>query len=282
MSGRLVTSFHGRDAGTYPRRWGSTVYRHLFDRGDVFTANSRYLRGRLLELGCPENRCAIVSEGLRVEDYLFVPRRTPPRDDFRFLTVARLVPIKGLEYAIAAFRRVTEVFPRAHYAIVGDGAERVRLQGLIDGLGLDERVTLLGPRTEAEVREIARSMHIFVLPSVTLASDQEGQGLVLQEAQAMGLPVIATRTGGVPEGLLDGVSGYLVPERDVAALANRMIDLCRRSEDWARMGRAGSDFVRQKFDQRTLMTRLLDVYERALTDDPLPHARLSVDQGNPS
>jgi colanic acid/amylovoran biosynthesis glycosyltransferase len=98
----------------------------------------------------------------------------------------------------------------------------------------------------------------------------------------MGLPVIATRTGGVPEGLLDGVSGYLVPERDVAALANRMIDLCRRSEEWARMGRAGSDFVRQKFDQRTLMTRLLDVYERALTDDPLPHARLSVDQGNPS
>jgi colanic acid/amylovoran biosynthesis glycosyltransferase len=264
----------------YPRRWGSTVYRHLFNRGDAFTANSTYLRGRLVELGCPEDKCAIVSEGLSVNDYAFVPRRTPPGGEFRFLTVARLVPIKGLQYAIAAFGRVAEVFPRARYTIVGDGEERMRLQRLIRSLGLDEHVTLLGPRSDVEIREIARSMHLFVLPSVTLDSDQEGQ--VLQEAQAMGLPVIATRTGGIPEGVLDGISGHLVPERDVAALADRMIDLCRRSEEWGQMGKSGADFVRQRFDQRTLMTRLLGVYECALTGAALPLGQLFVDQPSPS
>jgi colanic acid/amylovoran biosynthesis glycosyltransferase len=98
---------------------------------------------------------------------------------------------------------------------------------------------------------------------VNIEGDQEGQGLVLQEAQACGLPVVATEHGAFPEGLVDGKSGFLVPERDTEALAARLQRLISNAAAWPAIGNAGRAFVQDRYDIRKLNHRLLSLYADA-------------------
>ncbi|MCZ6788248.1 MAG: glycosyltransferase, partial [Planctomycetota bacterium] len=98
------------------------------------------------------------------------------------------------------------------------------------------------------------------------ASDgqQEGQGLVLQEAQATGMPVVSTLQGGIPDGVVDAESGFLVPEKDAGALADRLSYLIDNSHLWPSMGRAGRRLVEDDFDIDKLNDRLVELYRRAI------------------
>ena len=114
------------------------------------------------------------------------------------------------------------------------------------------------------VRGLMDQAHLFVLASVSVEGDQEGQGLVLQEAQAAGLPVVATLHGALPEGLLPGRSGFLVPERDVDALAERLNFLVERPQLWPMMGDAGRRFVEERYDIRKLNSLLEGLYFKTI------------------
>jgi colanic acid/amylovoran biosynthesis glycosyltransferase len=102
--------------------------------------------------------------------------------------------------------------------------------------------------------------------------DEEGQGLVLQEAQACGLPVIATNHGALPEGLVPGQSGFLVPERDVDALAARLNYLIEHPELWPIMGRLGREFV-VNYDIRKLNSLLIELYRETIVSFSSPSKR---------
>jgi colanic acid/amylovoran biosynthesis glycosyltransferase len=266
VEGSIITFFHGYDFSLQARVRGRGPYRRLFERGAAFVANSNYTRGRIVELGCPSERTVTVPVGLFPDFFSFRERAAAPGRPVRFLTIGRLVEKKGHGVAIHAFRRLRDAGVAATYAIVGDGPMRRELEQLVASLGLGDAITLLGSRSQEDVRRLAENADIFVLASTTSADgDAEGQGLVLQEAQAMGLPVVATNHNGFPEGLLDGVSGVLVPERDSAGLAGAMIELARSPDRWAPMGRAGAAFVRDRFDQSRLTENLLTLlipYER--------------------
>jgi colanic acid/amylovoran biosynthesis glycosyltransferase len=199
--------------------------------------------------------------GVRLGPDQFRPRTLDPGEAVTILTVARLVEKKGLEYGIRAVARLKAAHSSVRYRIAGDGELRPRLQSLIRELDLESEVTLLGSRTMAQVAELYRSSHLFLLPSVTAGDgDMEGQGLVLQEAQAAGLPVVSTRHNGIPEGVRDGETGFLVPERDPAALAERLSYLVEHPEVWPAMGRAGRALVEAEFDIEILNDRLVDIY----------------------
>jgi colanic acid/amylovoran biosynthesis glycosyltransferase len=115
------------------------------------------------------------------------------------------------------------------------------------------------------VREHFARADIFVLTSVSIEGDAEGQGLVLQEAQACGLPVIATRHGAFPEGLAVDNLAWLVPERDVKALAAGLAQLTEARGQWPAMGRAGRAFMEQRYNIRALNARLVDTYREVIT-----------------
>jgi colanic acid/amylovoran biosynthesis glycosyltransferase len=257
----LVVSFHGYDFSTWPRQHGAGVYRRLFATADALTANSAYTAGRLRALGAPAGHIHALPVGLDLARFPFAPRAPQPGAPVRLLTIARLVEIKGLEYAIRAVGAVRAAYPALRYDIVGEGPLRGRLEGLIGALGLQDVVTLHGAQDGAAVaRHLARA-HLFLLPSVRVHGDAEGQGLVLQEAQACGLPVIATAHGALPEGLAPGESGLLAPERDPEALAAALRALLAAPERWPAMGRAGRAFVAARYDIHRLNDRLVDLYE---------------------
>src|SRR5262249_20156911 len=131
-------------------------------------------------------------------------------------------------------------------------------------LGFISSVIFHGPQSSASIKALLAEAHVFVLASVSVQGDQEGQGLVLQEAQACGLPIVATRHGAFSEGLIDGESGFLVPERDAEALAERLQFLYSRPQQWAKMGEAGRQFVALKYDIHKLNQRLVELYRETI------------------
>lgn len=273
VQGKVATFFHGYDFSERIRVKGPAYYQRLFERGDVFVANTNFTRRCLLELGCPGERTATVPVGLFPERLPFRERRGAADRRVRFLSVGRLVDKKGHDDALHALRLALDAGLSATYSIVGEGPLRPSLERMIAGLGLEDAVALLGARTHEEVVGLAAESDIFVLASKHGSDgDVEGQGLALQEAQAMGLPVIATDHNGFPEGMIDGVTGLLVPEGDPAALARVMTELGSAPERWAPMGRAGAAFVRERYDQRRLTDQLIALLAGGTDSEAAPRA----------
>jgi len=260
----LCVSFHGYDFSTLPRQEGSGMYRKLFKTADAVTVNSQYTFSEVEKLGCPRSLLHLLPVGLDPIQFPFRERSRGPSESVRVLTVARLVPIKGHEYVIRAVARLREQGCNITYDIAGDGPLKKNLEALIHELNLEQTVNLHGSLDSLGIRTLLDRSHIFILASVSIDGDQEGQGLALQEAQAAGLPVIATNHGALPEGLSAGESGFLVPERDVTALAERLKYLVAHAELWASMGRKGRAFVEKNFDIQKLNYMLNVIYERVI------------------
>lgn len=262
---KVVVSFHGQDVSSYVKQQGYSVYDRVFEGADVITANSRHTMQRLIYCGCCKEKIIVLRMGVNLGKFSFKTRSFDANDIVRILTVARLIEKKGLEYSVKAVASILPKYPRLIYLIVGDGPLREEIKALISTSHAENGIKLLGWCERGEVQRLFDECHLFILSSVTAYSgDQEGQGLVLQEAQAMGLPVLSTHHNGIPEGVMDGESGFLVPERDVEALAERLEFLINHPEIWPEMGRAGRRFVEEHYDMRKLNHRLVSLYEHIL------------------
>lgn len=262
---RMITSFHGHDVNSYPRTAGVDVYKELFKRGDLFTVNSNFTKDKVVKLGCDEKKIRLLPVGLKIEAFPFSQRAKPGDSHVKILSVGRLVEKKGYEYAIRAVAKVVGAGFNIKYSIVGDGELKDKLRQLTAELGMEDNIEFSGALAHDKIVGLYEQAHIFVLSSVTASNgDMEGQGLVLQEAQATGLAVISTLHNGIPDGVLDGKSAFLVPEKDVDALAEKLEYLICHPEIWPRMGTAGREFVEKNYDVKLLNKKLEGIYKELL------------------
>lgn len=264
LRGALVTAFRGYDATKYLRRY-PRAYDELFREGQLFLPVSEALKRVLIAHGADAARIEVHHSGIDCRNFSFQARARAADEPARVLSIGRLVEKKGVEFAIRAVARLIHAGCALRYDVIGEGELRAPLERLIAELGVQAHVRLLGWRRHGEVASLLGQAHILVAPSVTAADgDQEGIANVLKEAMATGMPVVATRHGGTGELVEEGVSGYLVPERDVAALADRLRALIDHPERWPAMGRAGRAKVEAAFDSRKLNEQLERLYERAV------------------
>jgi len=262
---KLVTTFHGYDVFCPEETDHGKRYKNLFDQGSLFTYNSEATRKKLRSFNCPEKLMMKLPMGINLDKFNFRERRRNLGRNINILSVGRLIEMKGHEYAIKAVARVIQKYPKVNYYIAGDGHFRNRLSRLIEDLGVEDNVKLLGFVSESELQGLYRTAHIYIHPSVKVADgNMEGQGVALLEAQACGLPVIATRHNALPESVLEGESAFLVPERDVAAIAERLTFLIENSKLWPKIGRAGRRFVEGKFNIEQLNKDLEEMYKLCL------------------
>lgn len=258
---KLVTTFHGYDVTTYVRQSGSNVYEELFANGDVFTYNSEATKEKMLALGCPEERMIKLPMGVELDKITFAGKKPEPDGSINILSVGRLVEMKGREYAIKAVAQIMQKFENVSYNIAGDGPLREDLEKLIKDLNLADRIHLLGSVSTEELDRLYGRSHIFLHPSVVASNgNTEGQGVVLLEAQAYGMPIVATRHGAFPETVPDGVSGFLVPERNIDALVEKLEYLIKNPDKWLEMGQKGRLHA-EKYDINALNRRLVDIYQ---------------------
>jgi colanic acid/amylovoran biosynthesis glycosyltransferase len=261
ISGPLISTFHGYDVNLLPRLHGPKLYLDLFKEGAIFTVGSDFIKKRIIQLGAPEQKIVKIPMGVSVNRFLFVERSRAKGEELRLLTIARLVEVKGIQYALHAIATIKDKIRGLRYRIVGDGPLRENLQSLTSKLGLEDIVSFLGEQPEDSVIQQYEWAHIFILPSiVTESGEEESQAVVLAEAQASGLPVIATATGGIPESVIDGATGLLVPPKDSEALAASIIWLFNHPEAWAPMGRSGRSHIEHNFDLETLNDKLIKIY----------------------
>ena len=269
FSSPVITSFHGYDVTRIPIELGSGFYEPLFSQGDAFTANSSFTLSKMTQLGCPPERSVILPVAVDPERFPYRDRSGRSQSKCRMLTVARLTEVKGLRYGIEAVAKLVKRGVSIQYDIVGEGELTEALLQHVADLGIEANVTLHGWKTQNEILPFYEDADIFVLPSVsTPGGEQEGQGSVLQEAQATGLPVVATRSGGISEGILEGESGFLVPEADPEALASQISTLVVSPELRRRMGDCGRGFIERSFSLERLTDKLESIYADTLEGWP--------------
>lgn len=260
LKGPILTTFHGYDANRLPRIYGAGIYRRLFRYGEFFTVGSKFMHERLIALGAPPTKIAILPMGIDLSRFI-APRRTESDGTLRILTVARLSEVKGIDYALLAMRLLCDHKAKIHYRIVGDGPLRNYLEQRARDLDIADIVEFVGAIPYARIADIYAGADVFLLPGIVTASgEEEGQGLVLAEAQASGLPIIATRVGGIPESIREGESGILVEQKNPQSLSRALLNLMGNATAREEMGRYGRTFVSEKFNLDMQMNQLSDIY----------------------
>ncbi len=159
-----------------------------------------------------------------------------PEDNLVVGTAGRLTPIKGQKYLIEAARKIVDIRPDTTFVFLGDGELLNELKNIASKLGIEENVRFPGWRPD--VAEVMSAFDIFVLPSLN-----EGMGRVLVEAMAMGKPIVASDVGGIPDLVIHGKNGYLVPVGDVETLAARIKELLDDSGKREEMGNTGRRYA---------------------------------------
>ena len=238
------------------------LYRRLMDFV-IVTGSERTRRGLIERDGLAPEKVAAFPIGIDTE--AFKPGRsdTDLRKELGVPPSQRLVGLisylrsyKGHEYFIEAAARVLPRVSDATFLIVGEGPEAERLQARIVEHNLTSQIRMLGFRDD--LLNIFRSLDLFVIPSV------EGDTIpqVLMQALAMGLPVVSTTTGSIPDVVQDGVTGYVVPPRDADALADRIVALLGDPGLRMDMGRRGRAMVERDYSLSRMLDRLEDVYRK--------------------
>jgi glycosyltransferase involved in cell wall biosynthesis len=266
----LVTTFHGFDATlSTPALLSSPAWanyplfrRRLARQGDLFLCASSFIRERVLAMGFPAARTHVHYIGV---DGRAIRPRDPAEETATILHVARLVKVKGAEYLIRAFALVAQRFSNVELVIIGDGPLKSSLRALAKSLGVAERVRFLGALPHDQVLGWMRKAAMLVLPSVRTGTGRvEGLGMVLLEAAACGVPAVGSRIGGIPEGIADGDSGFLAPEKDPPALARAIGDLLADPALRLAMGARARAFVLDRFDSARQTELLEGFYDSVL------------------
>jgi phosphatidylinositol alpha-1,6-mannosyltransferase len=225
------------------------------ERADLVVVPSRYSAQVVAEVyGVPPARVAVVPEGLDLAEWRarFAAAARAEHAEPTVLAVGRMYPRKRFVDLLEAAARLRTEHPAARFRIVGKGPEWDTVVRAHGALGLAGTVTLLGDVTRDQLAAEYARADGFCLPSV-----QEGFGIVFLEAMAAGLPIVACRAAAVPEVVLDGETGILVPPRDPDALARALGDVLAR-RDWARrLGEAGRRRV-EEFSLERVARRFLD------------------------
>lgn len=215
----------------------------------------------MIAFGAPVDKIQDHPVGIDLERFPFIIRTPPAQGPIKILTVSRLVKEKGLGLGLEAIHQL--VYERSltniEYNILGDGPLRDELQHLAHKLEIKNKVHFLGSQTQEGVIRILRDSHIFFLPSIA-----EALPVVLMEAQATGLPVLATDVGSVRQVMVDGKSGYIVPSEDVMAMCDKLESLLRNPQSWPLMGEAGRQHTEERYDIKKLNKRLVQICEGLL------------------
>ncbi|AUX64542.1 colanic acid biosynthesis glycosyltransferase WcaL [Escherichia coli] len=263
IRGKIATIFHGIDISSREvLNHYTPEYQQLFRRGDLMLPISDLWAGRLQKMGCPREKIAVSRMG--VDMTRFSPRPVKaPATPLEIISVARLTEKKGLHVAIEACRQLKEQGVAFRYRILGIGPWERRLRTLIEQYQLEDVVEMPGFKPSHEVKAILDDADVFLLPSVTGADgDMEGIPVALMEAMAVGIPVVSTLHSGIPELVEADKSGWLVPENDSRALAQRLAAFSQLDTDeLAPVVKRAREKVEHDFNQQVINRELVSLLQ---------------------
>jgi glycosyltransferase involved in cell wall biosynthesis len=262
LAGASIVVASIRDTGDLLTPMQTRLQKLVCRFADCVLVNADAIRERLIEQGYDPSKIVVIRNGIALSNFARRERSAVLRSELGFPPSARLVavfsrlnPMKGVEYFLDAAFILAERFPDVRFLVAGDGGSKKELEDRACRLGLGSRVVFTGFRSD--VRELLSEATISVLPSLS-----EGTSNTLLESMAAGIPVIATRVGGNPEVIEDGISGLLVPPRDSAAIAAAVGRLLEDEELASRLGQAGMRRVSDLFSLSRSVHETEHLYQR--------------------
>jgi phosphatidylinositol alpha-1,6-mannosyltransferase len=231
------------------------LYLRTYRKAKGIIACSAYVKDMLVRFGSDPEKIQVVYPAVDMDR--FKPQQ-PPREFIEknglqgkkvVLTVARLIERKGHAYVLRALEEVSGQFPDTMYVIVGKGPERERLEKIAAEKGISDRVKFVGETTDEDLLNYYNACDMFVMPSRSIEADGhvEGFGIVFLEANACGKPAVGGRSGGVPEAIIDGKTGFLVDPIDKHDIAEKIMCILKDPALGKRLGQQGYERVRGDF-----------------------------------
>jgi colanic acid/amylovoran biosynthesis glycosyltransferase len=260
IPGKLVTMFHGYDL-ILGQTQGGKIYQKLFQQCDCLLSISNYTREKLISFGATSEKIVCHPVGINLDLFPHSHRDAAKKDSETviILTVGRLIEDKGYLYGISAIHTLLTRNPSLsiEYRILGDGILRDHLEKAVEEFKLENAITFLGAGTQSDVYRELAGADIFLLPSF-----HEILPVVIMEAHAVGLPVIAANIGGISEEVLDDTTGFLVPPHDSDAIAEKLLFLIEHPDRRIAMGNAGRKHIEDHYDIIKLNTRLVEIFKQ--------------------
>lgn len=254
----LVVYFRGYDAtkARILRRYHKH-YQTMFQSAAKIVCVSADLRDSLIGMGMKPEKAEVIPSGV---DHELFYGSDPASAPLVFLSVGRFVKKKHPTATLRAFAKVRSQFPDAQLVMAGDGPLKSRCKTLADELGLASNVCFPGVLSQDQVIEQMRHAFAFLQHSITADDgDREGAPKVISEAQMSGLPIVATRHGGIPEIVKEGETGFLVDEGDINAMADAMFQLARSREMAATMGSVAREWAVSELSLKRSVKKLTDL-----------------------
>ncbi|HSB55890.1 MAG TPA: glycosyltransferase [Gemmatimonadales bacterium] len=266
----LLVTFHGYDVPILasPRRWLPEHLRYALLGPAVLREMTLGLcaSGELLELlaaqGVDPDRLRVHRLGIDVD--AFRPGARNPAPD-SVVMIGRFIEKKGFEYGLRAFAAVASDVAGLRLTLIGEGDREPALRAIVREAALEDRVTFAGVLPPDRVAALLGTAHVLLAPSVVErgSGNRESGLIVVKEASASGAVPIGTLHGGIPEIIDDGVTGYLVPERDVDTLADRLRRVVTSPPLCQQLGRAAREKMLQEYDNRVRVRALEGLYDEA-------------------
>jgi colanic acid/amylovoran biosynthesis glycosyltransferase len=268
IEGKVIVHFHGHDLLRDDFIKAQHNYKTVIKFADGIIFNSQFLKDVFLSKFQKTNSIpsAIIHAPIDVNNFSFLPK-VKTRKIFNIVTVGRLVSWKGQVEVIHSLALLLKKQPslQLHYHIVGDGEDFNKLTTLISQLHLEQYITLWGAQKQDFIRELLSTTDLFVLFGLTNKRGEiDTQGVVIQEASAMGIPVIISDAGGMHEGVINGETGLIVPEGDRNELAQTLFNLYQNPELLMAMKHKGPDYIKVNFDIVPITNQTLEFYSQII------------------
>ncbi|GGC30071.1 hypothetical protein GCM10011386_22630 [Parapedobacter defluvii] len=266
---KLVVTFHGYDMHPGDIAKNRKRYKRLFQHNTLITVNNEYGKALLAKINPNYKNIKLLPVGLDTEYYKPIATKDQ-QQEVTVLFCGRLIALKGCLLVVEIANALVNQGSRKNmrFNIIGEGEEFDRIEKLIANYNLNGYVSLLGMKTQDEVIHSMKHSDIFILPGITEESGRaETQGLVIQEAQAMELPVIVSDAGGMKYGVLDGITGFVIQENNINKFCDSIALLADNPDLRLKMGCAGREYVKQHFDSQVLGRNLEGYYYKLLAEE---------------
>jgi len=268
-----ITTFYGYDVGMLPNLYPNwrDRYKRLFDECNLFLAEGNRLKKSLMSLGCPEEKIIVQHLGVDLNRIPYMPRKIDEDGSINILASATFIEKKGLPYALEAFASVRKKYPNIVFTLIGGVPNRkdkrylreeMKIFEVIKKYKLEDSVNMLGYLPYDDYIKEALKAHIFIHPSIT-ASDGDTEGgapVSIIEMSASGMPILSTFHCDISEVVIDGVTGYLVPERGVEALTDKLDYLVSHPGVWQDFGYLGRQHISNEFNLKHQIDKLESIY----------------------
>ena len=261
----LVIHYHGADVHhTETIKRYINLYRKAFAYASALIAVSGDMVNALVDMGAPREKITNASCGI---DPGAFPAWDISKTGRTFLSVGRFVEKKSPASVVQAFKPVRDKFPDATLKMVGVGPLFDETKALVSQLGLDDSITLLGAQNQQQIKALLKESRCFVQHSVTAKDgDKEGTPVTILEAGSSGLAIVSTQHTGIKEAVINGETGYLVPEHDIEGMAHYMKMIAADVNLAVELGAKEATYIRENYDIQSRIKTITKLLEQAIAN----------------